>query len=119
MARVSFHPTGNFDYGLQGGFLASRHSAISQWPNAVGFFGKYYLKTTPKTRYDSYLGEIDLKQRRTYIGIEYLRASDGGDYGGGFVGLQETKYFAEIRYLRNTFSGNDFSLNLGLILKGW
>jgi hypothetical protein len=119
MARVSFHPTGNFDYGLQGGFLASRHSSISQWPNAVGVFGKYYLKTTPKTRYDSYLGEVDLKQRRTYVSIEYFRASDGGDYGGGSFGFQEKKYFAEIRYLSNTFSGSDFSANVGLILKGW
>jgi hypothetical protein len=119
LARVSFHPTGKFDYGLQGGFLASRHLSFNQWPSALGFFGKYYLSTSPKTRYDSYLGEVDLRQRRTYVGFEYLRASDGGDYGGAFLGFQETKYFAELRYLRNTFSGNDFAINLGVILKGW
>jgi hypothetical protein len=45
--------------------------------------------------------------------------SDGGDYGGGSFGFQESKYFAEIRYLKNTFAGNDFFINLGLMLKGW
>jgi hypothetical protein len=119
MAKIGFHPTGRYDFGLQGGLLASRHSPIADWPNAVGVFGKYYLKTTPKSRYDSFLGEIDLKQRRTYVGIEYFRASDGGDYGGLTYGVQQQKYFAELRYLRNTFSGNDLSINMGLILKGW
>jgi hypothetical protein len=118
LARVGFHPTGSFDYGLQGGFLASRHSSVSQWPNAVGVFGRYYLKTPPTSRYDSYLGEIDLKLRRNYVGVEYFRASDGGDYGGGVLGHQEGKYFFEMRYLRNKFTGSDFSANIGLMLKG-
>ena len=119
LARLGFHPSGRYDLGIQGGLLPSHHSSFKDWPTAVGAFGRYYLSAPATTRHDPYLGEISLKKRRYYVGLDYLRSSDGGDYGGGCVGAQENKYFMELRYLQNKFTGADFSLNVGLILKGW